>query len=262
MSLQESSVASPSIVGVQRSRAGDRSLVFVHGFLDDQSVWDTTVAALAAPRYAIVQIDLAGVGDRADAPGPFTLERFADDVAAVVSSLGGSVVLVGQSMGAQVAELVAARLPEAVTGLVLLTPVPLAGTHMAPDMLAQFHAVADQPAARGEFHRMVMATVTPEMIAQFTRTGEPLSREIVRDQVAAWDGGHPAGRGPSAYTGPVLILPGSGDWFINAEAIAAGVLPRFPHAETVTIDQAGHWPHVEQPAAVAGALDAFLARLA
>jgi pimeloyl-ACP methyl ester carboxylesterase len=111
----------------RRSRARDRAVLFVHGFLDGASVWDDVVARLEGRNVELIQVDLAGMGERSSEDGPYTLERFAADVASTVLRIGKPVVLVGQSMGAQVAELVAASAPHQVAALVLLTPIPLAG---------------------------------------------------------------------------------------------------------------------------------------
>ena len=67
------------------------------------------------------------MGETADDPGPFSLDRLAQAVASVVDAVSRSTVLVGHSMGAQVAELVTRMRPREIAGLVLLTPVPLGG---------------------------------------------------------------------------------------------------------------------------------------
>jgi alpha-beta hydrolase superfamily lysophospholipase len=87
------------------------AVVFVHGFLDDAQVWEDTIAALRTPGIEAVQLDLAGSGVRVDTSGPFTYARFAADVGTVVDRLAKPFVIVGQSMGAPVAELVAAARP-------------------------------------------------------------------------------------------------------------------------------------------------------
>jgi pimeloyl-ACP methyl ester carboxylesterase len=76
---------------------GDRALVFVHGFLDDQRVWDGVVAGLASSGFERVQVDLPGCGERAAASGPFTYERYAADVGAVVDALDKPFVIVPRS---------------------------------------------------------------------------------------------------------------------------------------------------------------------
>jgi pimeloyl-ACP methyl ester carboxylesterase len=61
-------------------------------------------------------------------PGPYTLEQAVADVLGTTAQLGiERFALVGHSMGAQVAELIAREVPERVISLTLMTPTPLAG---------------------------------------------------------------------------------------------------------------------------------------
>jgi pimeloyl-ACP methyl ester carboxylesterase len=69
----------------------------VHGFLDDQRVWDGVVAGLASSGFERVQVDLPGCGERAAASGPFTYERYAADVGAVVDALDKPFAIVPRS---------------------------------------------------------------------------------------------------------------------------------------------------------------------
>src|SRR5438445_4927146 len=80
-------------------------VVFVHGFLDEGSLWQSVAGALADECVTSVAPNLPGMGGRAADRGPFTLNRLAADVASVVEGFGQPVVLVGHSMGAQIAEL-------------------------------------------------------------------------------------------------------------------------------------------------------------
>jgi pimeloyl-ACP methyl ester carboxylesterase len=242
-----------------RRRTGDVAVVFVHGFLDDGHVWDRTIAALTTPGIETVQLDLAGSGDRADASGPFTYARLAADVGEVVDRLGKPFVIVGQSMGAPIAELVAAARPGRARGLVLLAPVPLGGTRLPDEVIEPFRALGGDAEAQRAVRRQLSVSLSEADLDWLATSGLRLAPETARAVVDGWNTGHEDAPDRSRYAGPVLILPGAGDGFSTEELIATAVAPRFAAAETVLIDGAGHWPHVEQPAAVAASLDGFLA---
>jgi len=88
----------------------DLAIVFVHGFLDDRHTWDGVVNQLVTG-VETIRVDLYGCGGQADASGPFSYDRRAAEVGAVVNRLGKPFVIVGQRMGAAIAELVAADRP-------------------------------------------------------------------------------------------------------------------------------------------------------
>jgi pimeloyl-ACP methyl ester carboxylesterase len=79
------------------------SLVFIHGFLEDGSFWQSTMEALEARNLSVVTLDLPGMGNAACDPGQFLLDRLAKAVASVVDAGGRPTVLVGHSTGAQIA---------------------------------------------------------------------------------------------------------------------------------------------------------------
>jgi 3-oxoadipate enol-lactonase len=100
--------------------AGAPVLVLLPGVaLDVDTNWALAADALAA-RYRVLAIDLRGHGDGLPVAGAFRLEDCADDVAAVLLTLGtGPVVAVGFSIGGMVAQLLWRRHRDLVAGLVL-----------------------------------------------------------------------------------------------------------------------------------------------
>jgi pimeloyl-ACP methyl ester carboxylesterase len=243
----------------RRDRDGRRALVFVHGFLDDQHVWGPVLAGLSARGFETVQFDQAGFGDRTGATGPVTLDRFAADLSAVVDAIGKPFVLVGHSMAGPVTELVAAARPGRALGLVLVAPIPTAGTRLPAEVIESFASASDFLDIRRQ-----AAPSIPE--AEFERIAAAAAKtrpDFVRAAADVWNDGHPAGERPSGFAGPVLILSGADDPVITAEVVASAVAPRFdPAHSTVTeIGQASHWPHIERPAAVAREIDRFLAAI-
>ena len=234
------------------------ALVFVHGFLDGAAAWDEVVAALGERATNALSLDLPGMGGRAGESAPQSLDAFAEDVAGRARALGRPVVLVGQSMGAQVAELAAERLGPLVQALVLLTPVPLQGTGLPAEMMKTFHALGGNPDAQRGLRRQLAPGLNDAQVEKLGRLGDAVPAASVGAFADLWNQGHALGAKPSTFTGPVLLVRGEMDGFVTHEVFSGAVVPRFDDPAIVTIGGAGHWPHVEQPHAFAKALGDFL----
>jgi pimeloyl-ACP methyl ester carboxylesterase len=245
----------------RRTGSGPTALVLLPGFLDDATVWARFADLVADAGVDVLQIDWAGVGSRATAAGPFTLRRMAEDAGRVVDSLGKPCVVLGQSMGAQVAELVAAPRSGTVTGLILVTPVPLAGTRLPDPDIAPFRGLGGQADAQRAVRRRLSVGPTDETLDLLVEAGTRIPPTVVSALADAWNNGDPAGTSPTGYPGPVLVVRGSQDAFVTDELLTSGVMPRFTAAHTLVIDDAGHWPHVEQPGALAAGVQGFLAEI-
>ncbi|GAA4635582.1 hypothetical protein GCM10023196_081670 [Actinoallomurus vinaceus] len=95
---------------IARFGDGPRLVIAIHGITASLMAWATAARALP-DEWSLVAMDLRGRGHSAGLPGPYGLDRHADDVALVADHVGagpGS-VLTGHSMGAYVAALLAAR---------------------------------------------------------------------------------------------------------------------------------------------------------
>ncbi|MFH9826638.1 alpha/beta fold hydrolase [Streptomyces bobili] len=239
-------------------QGGGTVVVFVHGFLDSARVWDTVGAGLGTPGVKTLALDLPGCGDRSDDPGPFTLRRLAAEVISVLEGIAAPVLLVGQSMGAAIAELAAAARPERVSGLALLTPIPLAGMHLPPEVIEQFRAPGDDPEVHRAMRGQLASALDEPALDTLVESSLRVRPEAVRALADSWNNGLLDAPGTSDYHGPVLILTGADDPLVHAELVGAAVRPRFPGARTAVIGGAGHWPHLERPDAVAAYLDTFL----
>jgi pimeloyl-ACP methyl ester carboxylesterase len=247
----------------RRDGTGDRAVVFMHGFLDDQHVWNPVIGELTASEFETVQFDLAGFGDRAGDSGPFTYDRFAADLAAVVDTVGKPFVLVGHSMAAPVVELVAASRPGRAMGLVLLAPIPMGGTRLPDAAIESFRSLGELGAPELRAARRQAAPSAPEAeVERLATVAAKLRPEVVRAVADMWNNGYPRTEPRSGFSGPALILPGADDELIT-EVVASAVAARFhPAGTTVSaMAKSGHWPHVEHPSAVAAEINRFLANL-
>lgn len=249
-----------SDVRFRRQGEGELAAVFVHGFLDDQYVWDGVTAGPATSGIEWVTLDLAGCGDRTTARGPFGYDRFAAEVGAVADALAKPFVMIGHSMGAAVAELVAAERPERAVGLVLVNPVPLGGTQLPDEVIDQFRSLGEDPEAQRAV-RTQLSTALPEAdLDRLVVCGARMRPEVVRDFADCWNAGHPVGAQSSRFEGPTLIVRGGDDGFVTEELVSEHVTPRFASVQSVTVSGVGHWVHLEQPTTLAGLIDRFLTR--
>ena len=105
------------------------AVILVHGFLDSGEVWRPVLQLIGAATNGWSTPDLPGMGKLWDAYGPFSLPHHADAITDLIDQVNGDIVLVGQSMGTQIVELAARNRPQRIVGLILLSPIPLAGAH-------------------------------------------------------------------------------------------------------------------------------------
>ena len=99
-------------------------IVFVHGAVSDLRAWEPIREAISAKyRFIAPTQRYFGRGDWADKGEKFGTATHAADIAAFIKALGlGPVHLVGWSMGASVATVVALENPELVQSVVLFEP--------------------------------------------------------------------------------------------------------------------------------------------
>lgn len=112
--------------------AGEPSIVFVHGWSNDKSIWDAQMSQFSNI-YRVVAIDLPGFGESGDSRKDWTIEAYGRDVGEVIRALNlKQVVLVGFSMGGSVMIEAAGNLPERVIGVVLVDDLQNVETKFPP----------------------------------------------------------------------------------------------------------------------------------
>jgi esterase len=228
------------------------TVLLIHGFLDGASIWDSLVDCLGG-EVGAVRYDLPGFGARVgsveEARGA-TLESLAAEAGEIVEGINGPVIVVGQSLGTQVAELVAARHQDRVRGLVLLTPVPLGGTQLPAEVVTPFGALGGDRDAQRSLRAELAPNLGDEQLDRLTDIGAPVAADVVSHYVNVWNDGVSNPPAMSAFGGPVLIIGGDADPF-STEQVVIAVSSRFADADVKVIEKGGHWVHFEYPGAVA-----------
>jgi lipase len=107
------------LYGGEWNPSGATTVVAVHGITANHR--NFALLAEALPRHRLLAPDLRGRGASRTLPGPWGIDRHANDVAGLITaSATGPVVLVGHSMGGFVAAALVRRYPDLVSGLVLV----------------------------------------------------------------------------------------------------------------------------------------------
>jgi esterase len=158
--------------------------------------------------------------------------------------------VVGQSLGTQVAELVAAQHSDQVRGLVLLTPVPLGGTQLPDEVVAPFGALGGDRVAQRALRAELSPHLSEEQLDRLAADGAHVAADVTAHYVDVWNNGVRNAAATSAFGGPVLIIRGGADGFVSQQLVDA-IRPRFVEPDVNVIDQGGHWVHVEYPGKVA-----------
>lgn len=243
--------------------AGAPAVVFVHSLGTDHRVWDRVVPALATD-HRTLSYDLRGHG-LSDAPaGPYRLDQLAEDLQGLVEERGvASAVLVGISIGGQIALECAARHPAAVRGLVLAdTAARIGSVDGWNQRIDAVEASGLESIVHGVLERWFASSFRAEEPSCVQGFGHILSRMPVAGYVASCAALRDGDLTETArrVKMPALVLTGSEDQATTPEEgrALAGLLP---NARFELLEGAAHLPCVEQPSRVAGAIRRFLEEL-
>ncbi len=236
-------------------------VVFLHGLFGQGRNWTQIAKALASDHQALL-IDLPDHG-RSDWIDRFDLvavaDRIADRLTEELQDGAGPVALVGHSLGGKVAMVLALRHPELVERLCVVdvAPVPY---QRASEFAGYIEAMRDldlSALAQRSDADAALASAVPHptvrafLLQNLRRDGDewhwqPNLEGLRRDLPAISGWPEDQLRGTPPYPGPVLWLAGEkSDYVIDDYAPAMDEL--FPHNRRVTIKNAGHWVHSEQP---------------
>jgi pimeloyl-ACP methyl ester carboxylesterase len=114
--------------------------LLVHGMFHGGWCFDKLKPALEAKGHTVTAPDLAGCGADNTPAAEVTLDRWADDIAALATAIGTPLILLGHSRGGLVISQAAERAPKAVSALVYLTALLLPNGKAAfslPEIMAE-----------------------------------------------------------------------------------------------------------------------------
>jgi pimeloyl-ACP methyl ester carboxylesterase len=243
------------------------AVVFLHAFPLGLFMWDAQAAAFEAT-HTVVRFDDRGFGDTPPGDGLLTMERIADDAAALMDHLGISQAIVaGCSMGGYAALAFARRHPARLKGLVLQDTKASADSDEARRQRAM---VADK--VRKEGAVAAATAFLPKLLGETAQRDEPALVERIREAIlrTSPQGIVDALAGLAARADstpslreirvPTLVVCGDEDTITpvsDSEVLHRGIAG----SRLVVLLNAGHLSNLEKPDAFNDALRGFLASL-
>lgn len=238
-------------------------VVLLHGLFGQGRNW-TQFAKALAPRHRVLLVDLPDHG-RSAWTESFDLLGVADQVAAAIRAGGEDpVALLGHSLGGKVAMVLALRHPALVERLCVVDIAPVAYQRMGEfsgyiealrsldlDAITQraeadaaLEAAVPQPTVRAFLLQNLRRDTSPDGSSSWRWQAnlDGLRRDL--PVLGSWPEERLADLPP--YDGPVLWVGGERSDYITEEYVPA--MDRlFPGNRRVTVKNAGHWVHSEQP---------------
>lgn len=256
-------------VHIRGNPAAQNSLIFVHGFGTDQSVWDGIVPEFSGD-YRVITFD--NVGSGGSEPSAFIqhrylgLQGYANDLLEICRAYAvGKSCVVGHSSGAMIGALAAVADPSLFSKLALLSASPrylndgeYIGGFTDRDLRDTYSAVVrNLPDWIDTITPKILGGLEqPELARHFAETLLGIKPENVLTDLCAIlqsDCREEIKR----ISIPTLIIQSTEDYFVPA-AVAYYLYRNIADSTLAIIPARGHFPHLSAPAEVAAALRGFL----
>ena len=250
----------------QISQSG-QPLIILHGVFGSLDNWATVSKAIADAGYAVYLVDQRNHG-RSPHSDEFTYEAMAADLAEFIADHSlENPVLIGHSMGGKTVMQYAETYPGTFDKLVIVDIGPKAYLPHHQQLIEGLNALPLSEIQDRHQADKVFSAYEPNLgVRQF------LLKNLYRTDAGAFDWrfnlpvlselqGNVGAEIPHLrpVSEPTLFMRGAASGYLRDEDWA-GIQAMFSHAQLVTIPNAGHWIHAEQPKLFVEALLAFLTR--
>lgn len=241
-------------------------LIILHGLLGSSGNWHTLSRNIFSDRYNVYAVDLRNHG-RSPHSDRFDYEAMSDDVLRLMDDRGiDSAHVLGHSMGGKTAMHFATRHPDRVRKLIVADIAPRSYPGRHDEILDALHAV--DPAdfnEREEIDSALSEYLSSPGVRLFLMKNLMMDREtrkytwqmnlpVIRNN---YDRVNEALPEDAQFDGPTLFIRGDRSDYVTDED-RDGIRHHFPKANIVTLKNAGHWLHADQPDAFGKTVMAFL----
>ena len=257
-------MAGDTALHVCDSEKGDKTVVLLHGYLENMLVWEEFIP-LIYKQVRVVILDIPGHGISEVKGAVHTMDYLSDVVAAALDNLGiEKAYFVGHSMGGYLSLAVCERHPEKVAGLVLLHSTPNADSEEKKKNREREISLVKSG------KKELLAKVAPE--AGFAVDNRRRCSAYIEDLVemvhltedegiVALLGGMIGRKDQNEMlknlAAPQLFILGRKDGYIVPE-VAEAMVAAHPQAAVAWMENSGHMSFIEEPQNCAAALLDFV----
>jgi esterase len=237
-------------------------VVLLHGLFGAARNFGTVQRALI-PLFRVIAMDARNHGASPHAAAM----RYATLAADVLETLDALAIeraaVIGHSMGGKTAMTLAIAAPQRVGRLLVadIAPVPYQhGNNSVADAMraSPLHPGLTRPEAEAALTQAVPDSAVRTFLIQNLQLGPLPHWRIGLEEIAAaipdlegWEAP------PGTYTGPTLFVSGARSDYVRPEHRPV-IRALFPAARFVTVKNAGHWLHADNPAGFLSVVEAFL----
>lgn len=246
------------------SEKGDRTVVLLHGYLENMLVWEEFIP-LIYKDVRVVVLDIPGHGISEVKGEVHTMDYLADVVAGALDALQiEKAYIVGHSMGGYVALSVCERHPNRVAGVVLLHSTPNADSEEKRKNREREISLVKSG------KKELLAKSAPEagFAVDNRRRCQPYIEDLAEmvhltedEGIVALLGGMIARKDQNEMLrnmpAPQLFILGRKDGYIVPE-VAEAMVAAHPQAAVAWMENSGHMSFIEEPEACASALLDFV----
>ena len=242
--------------------AADRpTLLIVHGLYGSGRNWGVIAKRLSDERH-VVTVDMRNHGSSPH-HDTHSYPEMAQDLAEVITHLGGPVDICGHSMGGKAVMMLALTRPELLRRVIVADIAPVAYGHTQQMFIDAMRGVdlsrverrsdAEAQLAEAGVERALQSFFTQSLDVPGKRWRLNLDAlEAEMPKIIGWPDDV-----SGQFAGPTLLLSGGASDYVQPEHREA-IKALFPQARFAKIPGAGHWLHAEKPREFEATLRIFL----
>lgn len=235
-------------------------LIIAHGLYGSGRNWGVIAKRLSDTRRVITpDMRNHGYSPREDSQ---SYEDMADDLAELITHIGGPVDLCGHSMGGKASMVLALKHPDLLRRLIVADIAPVTYDHSQSHQIAAMRAVdLSTVTRRSEAAEQLGAQgVEPALQSFFTQSLDVAAKEWrLNLDVLEAEMDHIIGfpEVTGTFAGPTLFLTGGNSEYVRPEHRPL-IKSLFPAARFAKLPNAGHWLHAERPREFEAAVRTYL----